>query len=158
IYGTLTNGNTSATAGVQKNDTTFDQYFCNGSGRAATGGQSYTLQVCTPSPTPTATATATATPTATATATPTATATATATPTATVSPTPTAAPTPAAPTAFNATNVTANSFTANWSSVPGATGYLLDVATDSSFSNYVGAYHDFEVMGTSLPVTGLTRN
>ena len=30
IYGTVTNGNTSATAGVQKNDTAFDQYFCNG--------------------------------------------------------------------------------------------------------------------------------
>ena len=46
IYGTVTNGNTSATAGVQKNDTTFDQYFCNGSGGAATGGQSYILQSC----------------------------------------------------------------------------------------------------------------
>ena len=73
IYGTLTNGNTLATAGVQKNDTTFDQYFCNGSGSAATGGQSYTLQVCTPSPTPTATATPT--------------------PTATVQPSPTPTPT-----------------------------------------------------------------
>ena len=34
IYGTVTNGNTSATAGVQKNDTAFDQYFCNGAGHA----------------------------------------------------------------------------------------------------------------------------
>src|SRR4029077_16480106 len=55
IYGTLTNGNTSATAGVQKNDTNFTQYFCNGTGGAATGGQSYILQGCgSPSPTPTA--------------------------------------------------------------------------------------------------------
>ncbi len=55
IYGTVTSGNTSATAGVQKNDTAFDQYFCNGSGGAATGGQSYILQSCgTPTPTPTA--------------------------------------------------------------------------------------------------------
>ena len=46
IYGTVTNGNTSATAGVQKNDTAFDQYFCNGSGEPATGGQSYILQSC----------------------------------------------------------------------------------------------------------------
>jgi hypothetical protein len=70
IYGTLTNTNSSATAGVQKNDTAFDQYFCNGSGGAATGGQSYILTPCgspsptptgTPSPTPTATATPTAT-------------------------------------------------------------------------------------------------
>ena len=106
IYGSTTNSNTSATAGVQKNDTTFDQYFCSGSGGAATGAQSYTLQLCTPSPTPTATATATATPTATATATatftptPTATATATATATVTATATPTATvpptPTPAA--------------------------------------------------------------
>ena len=41
IYGTVTNGNTSATAGVQRDDTTFTQYFCNGAGGAATGGQSY---------------------------------------------------------------------------------------------------------------------
>src|SRR5207249_3348776 len=61
IYGTVANGNTSATAGVQKDVApNFTQYFCNGSGGAATGGQSYTLQPC-PSPTPTATPTATAT-------------------------------------------------------------------------------------------------
>ncbi len=46
IYGTLTNGNTSATAGVQKSDTIFDQYFCNGSGMPATGAQSYILTPC----------------------------------------------------------------------------------------------------------------
>ena len=80
IYGTVAGSNTSATAGVQKNNTDFDQYFCNGSGGAATGGQSYTIQSCgtptptftgTPSPTPTSTSTSTATPTSTATATPT---------------------------------------------------------------------------------------
>jgi hypothetical protein len=105
IYGTVSNGNTSATAGVQRDDTTFVQYFCNGAGGAATGGQSYILQPCgsptatptataTATPTSTATATATATPTATATATPTATATATATPTATPTATATPRPTP----------------------------------------------------------------
>jgi hypothetical protein len=153
IYGSVTGGIASATAGVQKNDTTFDQYFCNGSGGTASGGQSYTLQACTPSPTPTATATATAAPTATATA--------TATPTPTVPPTPTAAPTPAAPNALNASNVTANSFTANWSSVTGANGYRLDVATNSSFSNYVSGYENFDINNPaliSLDVTGLTRN
>ena len=61
VYGTVVNGNTSATAGVQKNDTTFTQYFCNGVGGAATGGQSYTLGPC-PSPTPTPTGTPTCTP------------------------------------------------------------------------------------------------
>ena len=56
IYGTLTNGNTSATAGVQKNDTVFTQYFCNGVGGAATGGQSYTQGPCaSPTPTPSCT-------------------------------------------------------------------------------------------------------
>src|SRR5437667_1186641 len=48
IYGTVALGNSSATAGVQKNDTAFDQYFCDGSGGAATGGQSYQLQNCAP--------------------------------------------------------------------------------------------------------------
>src|SRR5437660_179491 len=95
IYGTVTNGNTSATAGVQKNNTAFDQYFCNGAGMPATGAQSYILTPCgTPTPTPTAspsaTPTATATATHTPTATPTATATATHTPTGTPSATPTA--------------------------------------------------------------------
>jgi hypothetical protein len=97
IYGTVANGNTTATAGVQKDVApNFTQYFCNGSGGAATGGQSYTLQPC-PSPTPTATATAT--PTATATFTPTATPTATHTPT----PTPTATFTPTTTATFTPT-------------------------------------------------------
>jgi hypothetical protein len=151
IYGSVTNGNASATAGVQKNDTTFDQYFCNATGGAATGGQSYTLQVCTPSPTPTATATATATvppsPTPSPSVTPSPT------------PSPSAAPTPVAPTALNATNVTVNSFTANWSSVPGATSYRLDVSTSSSFATYVQPYQDLDVGNViSQNVTGLTRN
>ena len=55
IYGTVDSGNTSATAGVQKNTApNFTQYFCNGAGGAATGAQSYTLQPCgSPTPTPT---------------------------------------------------------------------------------------------------------
>src|SRR6266536_4468961 len=73
IYGTVTGGNTSATAVVQRDDSTFVEYFCNGSGGAAAGGQSYILQPCgTPSPTPTATPTGTATATPTGTVQPTA--------------------------------------------------------------------------------------
>ena len=57
IYGTVANGNTSATAGVQKDIVpNFTQYFCNGAGDPASGGQSYTLTPCvspTPTPTPT---------------------------------------------------------------------------------------------------------
>ena len=115
IYGTVSNGNTSATAGVQRDNTFFTQYFCNGSGGAATGGQSYVYfpppcPTPTPSTSPNPTATFTPTPTATATFTPTptpigsappsptptatATATATATPTATMTPTPRPTPSP----------------------------------------------------------------
>jgi hypothetical protein len=119
----------------------------------------------TPAATATATATATFTPTATATATatPTPGQSPTATPTATANPTPTATPTPAplpkAPHAVNATHVTATSFTAKWQSVPNATGYLLDVAIDSTFVNYVPGYQNLDVGNTtSRNVTGLTAN
>jgi phosphodiesterase/alkaline phosphatase D-like protein len=55
--------------------------------------------------------------------------------------------------------VTATSFTANWRSVRGATGYQLDVATDSSFGNYVPGYQNLDVGNTtSRNVTGLTPN
>jgi hypothetical protein len=70
-----------------------------------------------------------------------------------------AAPTPGAPTALKATNVTATSFTAKWSSVSDATGYRLDVATNSSFTTYVPGYQDLDVANTtSRNVTGLTAN
>jgi hypothetical protein len=52
IYGTVSNGNTSATAGVQRDNASVTQYFCNGSGGAATGGQSY-IYAPRPCPTPT---------------------------------------------------------------------------------------------------------
>jgi len=119
IYGTVSNGNTSATAGVQRDDACFNEYFCNGSGGQPTGGWALvpagtptpsptpSTTVPPPSATPTATATATPTPTpqptvidtptptSTPTATVTATATATATATSTVSPTATPSGTPA---------------------------------------------------------------
>src|SRR6266446_4080696 len=79
-------------------------------------------------------------------------------PSPTPTPTPTATPaaTPPAPRALKATNVTATSFTANWRAVNGATGYRLDVATDSSFVNFVPGYQDLDVGNTtSYNVTGL---
>jgi hypothetical protein len=112
-------------------------------------------------PTPTLTPTATPTPTLTPTPTPTATATATATPTATATATPTATATatPAAPRAAGASNVTATSFTANWSRVTGATGYRLDVSASSAFVSYVPGYQNVDVGNvTSRNVTGLTPN
>jgi len=81
------------------------------------------------------------------------------TPTATPTSTPTAAPTPAAPTALSATNVTASTLTANWTSVSAAIGYRMDVATDSSFTNYVSGYQDLDVGNTTTRnVTGLIPN
>ena len=99
---------------------------------------------CTP--TATATATAMATPTATVTVTPPPT------------PTPTPAP-PPAPTALKDTNETFSSFTANWTSVSGATSYRLDVSTSNTFVTYVTIYHDLNVGNvTSRNVTGLAAN
>ena len=44
---------------------------------------------------------------------------------------------PPAPTALAATDITHNSFWANWEAVAGATLYRLDVATDSEFNTMV---------------------
>jgi hypothetical protein len=65
-------------------------------------------------------------------------------------------PAPAAPTATAATAVTNCSFIANWNSVSGATGYLLDVSTNSAFTSFVTGYQD-RVIGNvlSFNVTGL---
>ena len=55
--------------------------------------------------------------------------------------------------------MTNHSFTANWKSVSGATGYRLDVATDPPFANYVPGYHDLDVGNvTTKNVTGLAAN
>jgi hypothetical protein len=67
IYGAVVQTNIGATAGTQRDDNCFSQYFCNGVGGPASGGWTL-VPVGTPSPTPTATATVT--PTATATASP----------------------------------------------------------------------------------------
>jgi hypothetical protein len=53
------------------------------------------------------------------------------------------------PIALNATAVTNNSFTANWSAVPGETNYYLDVSTNSSFSTFVPGYQNLPV-GSNL--------
>ena len=122
-----------------------------------------------PSPTPTATATPTFTPTPTPrghghrspTPSPTPTTTPTVPPTPTPTPTATSTPTatPAPPTALAATDITASSFTAHWSSVSGATGYRLDVSTKGSFSSYVPGYQNLDVgNSTSHAVAGLNAN
>lgn len=52
---------------------------------------------------------------------------------------------PSAPIANTATSVGASSFTANWNPSAGATGYYLDVATNSSFTNFVPGYNNLNV-------------
>ncbi|MHC4499151.1 MAG: DUF2341 domain-containing protein, partial [Planctomycetota bacterium] len=52
---------------------------------------------------------------------------------------------PAAPVATAATNIQATSFSANWNASTGATGYRLDVATDSGFTSFVTGYEDLDV-------------
>ncbi len=63
---------------------------------------------------------------------------------------------PAPPVANSATFVTSHSFKANWMSVCGATGYRLDVSTNSSFNSYVPGYQNLNVgNATNRSVTGL---
>jgi hypothetical protein len=51
---------------------------------------------------------------------------------------------------------TRSSFMASWDNVTGATGYLLDVSTSDSFSDYVDGYHNLDVGNVSgRVVTGL---
>ena len=53
---------------------------------------------------------------------------------------------------------TRSTFTANWGSVNGATGYRLDVSTSSSFSTFVNGYDNLDVGNvTQWVVTGLNR-
>ena len=63
---------------------------------------------------------------------------------------------PAAPVANAAQVVTETSFIANWSSVSGASGYRLDVATTADFQEGTFVAQNQSVAGTSSTVGGLT--
>jgi sugar lactone lactonase YvrE len=55
--------------------------------------------------------------------------------------------------------VITNSFIARWSSVSGATGYRLDVSTDSSFGSFVGGYQNLDVGNvTSTTISSLSAD
>ncbi len=67
---------------------------------------------------------------------------------------------PDAPVAAAATNITPVSFTANWSSAVGASSYILDVSTASSFAEgtFVTGFNAKNTgNATSYSVTGLTQ-
>ena len=63
---------------------------------------------------------------------------------------------PPSPIATAATNITFNSFSANWNSVPSAVWYYIDVATDAAFSNIITGYNNLNVGNvTTKSITGL---
>ncbi len=67
-------------------------------------------------------------------------------------------PIPSTPISATATSIGTNSFNANWTPAAGLSGYRVDVATDSSFTNLVSGYDNLFVSGqatNSLNVTGL---
>ncbi|WP_299465756.1 fibronectin type III domain-containing protein [uncultured Microscilla sp.] len=60
-----------------------------------------------------------------------------------------------APVANAASSQKAFEFTANWTAQADITVYLLDVATDASFTNFIAGYQDKEVTGTSHTIEDL---
>lgn len=68
-----------------------------------------------------------------------------------------AAPVPLAPTAVAARFVTETGFTAEWNRATNATGYYLDVSSDSAFGSFVTGYENLDVgAALSAAVSGLT--
>jgi sugar lactone lactonase YvrE len=63
------------------------------------------------------------------------------------------------PVAGAAGSVVGDKFTATWGDMSGATGYRLDVSTDSSFSSFVSGFQNLDVGNvTSETVSGLSAN
>lgn len=62
---------------------------------------------------------------------------------------------PSPPTSAAATSITQVSFTANWSTVAGVTGYYLDVS-QNNFASFLPGYENYPLAANSEPVTGLT--
>lgn len=61
---------------------------------------------------------------------------------------------PIVPVALSATNITSDSFDANWEAVAGASYYLLDVSTNATFTSFV--LQNQVVNATTYTVTGLS--
>ena len=60
-----------------------------------------------------------------------------------------------APTPYAASNITPLTFTAHWSSIPGADRYLIDVAEDENFTNILDGYNQKAVIDTFEVLTDL---
>jgi uncharacterized protein (TIGR02145 family) len=66
---------------------------------------------------------------------------------------------PIAPIALNGSEITKDSFVANWQESDGATGYYLDVSTSSVFASFVAGYNNKNVGNVLFAsVTGLTSD
>jgi large repetitive protein len=66
---------------------------------------------------------------------------------------------PSAATATTASSIVEGSFSANWNSVTGASGYYLDVSTNSGFSTFVGTFNNKNVLNVStFLINGLSAN
>lgn len=64
-----------------------------------------------------------------------------------------------APVSSAASAISTTGFTANWAASAGATGYVLDVSTVSTFASFVGGYNGLAVGNvTSYAVTGLSSS
>ena len=64
---------------------------------------------------------------------------------------------PPPPVANDPTTITSSAFIAGWSASTGATGYQLDVATDSGFNSLLAGYNNLDVANvTSTMVSGLS--
>lgn len=64
-----------------------------------------------------------------------------------------------APTATDATEITASGFQANWNALFGVENYRLDVATDAAFTSMVSGYNNLNVGNVlTYQVTGLDEN
>lgn len=58
-----------------------------------------------------------------------------------------------------ATQVSDSSFYANWHTAPDADGYLLDVALDEGFANFVSGYQNYDAgIDTNKQIAGLNSN
>ncbi|MCD4794257.1 MAG: PCMD domain-containing protein [Bacteroidales bacterium] len=68
-------------------------------------------------------------------------------------------PVPAPTECTDATDITTNSFTANWQPANNATSYFIDVSTDENFETYVAPYENYSAgINTNTLISDLENN